>query len=108
MYNGETPTKDATAQYTYTFDGWDSEIVVANGDKTYKATYNKTYIEYTVIFYDWDDSIIGEDTYHKDSLITLPIFPERDADDVYTYTSNGWDFKEDENKKLLEQKKQHE
>ena len=31
-FNGDTPNKDATAQYTYTFDGW---AVEANGAKVY-------------------------------------------------------------------------
>lgn len=45
-YTGPTPTKPATAQYTYTFDGWATE---ANGEKVYKngltpvATANATY-----------------------------------------------------------------
>lgn len=32
-FNGTTPTKDATAQYSYTFDGWATE---ANGEKVYE------------------------------------------------------------------------
>lgn len=46
IYPGATPTKDATAQYTYTFDGWATE---ANGPKVYKngltpvASGNATY-----------------------------------------------------------------
>lgn len=46
-YTGATPTKHATAQYTYKFDGWTTE---ANGGGTYykngltpKATANATY-----------------------------------------------------------------
>lgn len=39
VYNGETPTKSADDKYTYTFAGWDSELVPATGDATYTATY---------------------------------------------------------------------
>ena len=39
------PTKDATAEYTYTFAGWDSEVTDVMGNKTYKATYTQTEIK---------------------------------------------------------------
>ena len=42
----ENPTKESTAQYTYTFAGWNPTIVEVNGDKTYTATYNSTVRQY--------------------------------------------------------------
>lgn len=46
----ETPTKAADKAYTYEFAGWDKTVTAVSGDVTYKATYNKTAIEYTLSF----------------------------------------------------------
>ena len=38
-YTGKTPTKPSTAQYGYTFKGWDKKITAVKGKATYKAVY---------------------------------------------------------------------
>lgn len=42
VYTGDTPTRDNDGEYTYTFKGWKPEIVAAEADATYTATYNAT------------------------------------------------------------------
>ena len=42
------PIKESSVQYDYTFDKWDSNLVVAFGDKTYTATYTSSLRKYHI------------------------------------------------------------
>ena len=47
-YNGETPTKESTAEFDYTFAGWTPQIANVTEEATYKATYTATRRSYTL------------------------------------------------------------
>ncbi len=89
------PTKTATAQYTYTFDGWTPEIAEVTKDVTYKATYKATVNEYTVTFVDEDGTtVLKESTsypYGTQAIdIVKPIDPYKNPSAEYTYTFASW------------------
>ncbi len=88
-YTGETPTKAATAQYTYTFNGWNPTIVTVTGEATYTAVYDQENREYMITWLDDDGSIIdttavayGEMPVHAD--------PVKPSTAQYSYTFTGW------------------
>lgn len=85
------PTKAADNIYIYTFCGWDSPVVDCAGDAIYTATYTATYIDYTVVFKNWDGSVISEKSYHYGDIVVVPSEPTREDDGNYTYTFKGWD-----------------
>ena len=92
-YTGETPTKKADAQYTYTFKGWTPAIAKVTGDATYMATYTYTVNEYTVKFVKEDGTEVSSAKYPygtKAADILLPEGPEKEADQQFSYTFAGW------------------
>ena len=50
VYEGSEPTKAATSTSTFTFAGWDKEIVPATEDATYTATFDEEPITATLTF----------------------------------------------------------
>lgn len=91
-FKGETPTKAADAQYTYTFSDWDKAIEMVTGNATYTAVYSKVVNNYEVIFADEDGTVLQKETLPYGET---PSFkgedPIKAEDEAYTYTFSGWD-----------------
>ena len=90
-YAGATPTKPATAQYTYTFNGWDKAISAVTKDTVYTATYSATLNQYTYAFYDEDgETSLKAQTADYGTAITAPENPSKEATEDYSYSFDGW------------------
>lgn len=86
------PEKESDNTYTYTFAGWDSPVVPCDGDKIYQAVFEQEYIEYTIVFKNYDGSVFETQTYHYgDTIVEPEAVPEKPEDVRFTYTFAGWD-----------------
>lgn len=54
VYDGETPTKDSTVQYSYEFSGWMPTLAPVTQNITYYAQFSENIVYYNVTFYDLD------------------------------------------------------
>ena len=91
-YTGGTPTKPATAEYTYTYLGWDKTIAPVTGDATYTARYDSVRNKYTVTFY-FDDgkTVVETMVVEYGQVPTVSITPSKIAEEHYYYTFAGWE-----------------
>ena len=86
--------KSATAPATpvregYTFKGWDKDFSNVQSDLTVTAQYEKNVPEpiyYTVIFQDWNGTVLKTEQVEQGKSATAPAAPVREG-----YTFKGWD-----------------
>ncbi len=83
------PTKAATAEYTYTFAGWEPKVVAVTGDATYTATFKETKNSYTITWKMDDGSVIAKETYAYGDMPSHAA-PVKESTAQYTYTFTGW------------------
>ena len=89
--NEPTATKEGNAEWTYTFAGWDSEVTMVTGEKTYKATFDQTKNKYRIIFLDEDGTELQNKKYEYGEMPACEI-PTKESTSKYTYTFAGWDI----------------
>lgn len=92
---GETPTCSVTPTHpddeanTYSFIGWTPEIVPVTADAVYTAVFEATPVvlpSFTVTFYDWDDTVLSQQSVTQGENATPPQTPTRAG-----YVFTGWD-----------------
>lgn len=77
VYAGPTPTKTSTAQYHYTWKGWDRQLKPITSDTTIKATFTSVLRYYTVRFINSETmEVVQESSLGYGSKITKPDLPE--------------------------------
>ena len=91
-FKAASPSKAATAQYTYSFAGWDKPIVTVTGNATYKATYNSVVNQYQVIFDTKGGSNIDSQSVPYGGHVSKPDDPTKEATGDTYYVFEGWDF----------------
>ncbi len=88
-YDG-IPTKAEDAQYTYTFSGWDKEIVKVTGDATYTALFDTADRYYTVTWMR-EETVLLEQTYkYGEKPEYTGVTPNKAPDQFFSYTFSGW------------------
>ena len=91
VYDGAAPTKEPTAEFTYTFNGWDKTIAEASGDATYNAVFTPTKRQYTITFKNGEDVLQSTEVEYG----SIPAYngetPVKQGDAQYTYIFSGWD-----------------
>lgn len=86
------PTKASDNIYNYVFLGWDKELI-CNGNMIITAEYTSKYIDYTVVFKNWDGTELSKETYHYGDTVQEPATPTKESDVYGNYIFNGWDKK---------------
>ena len=91
FYSGSTPTKNATAEYTYAFEGWNKEIAPVTGDVTYTAVYGSAKNEYKITFIDLEGNILYEAMVKYGDLPEyVGVTPTLEGNAQYSYVFTGW------------------
>ena len=90
-----TPTKNSTAEYTYTFNGWSPAVdaTMPDNDVEYTATWTQTPVSYTLTWTTDGNDLTGDYTHGTvayGTTIVAPATPTKDATAEYTYAFNGW------------------
>ena len=96
IYNGQTPSRANTAEFEYTFNGWDQSLENITSNCVRYAQYIESAIPvtvyYTVSFKNYDGTLLDEIQVEKGGTAVYGgVDPTKPETSEYTYTFNGWD-----------------
>ena len=87
----DMPTKEADAQYTYTFKGWDKTVEKVTGEATYNAEFTSTLRSYKITFKN-GEQVLKEETVNYGTIPAAPeTNPTKGYDSENHYSFKGWD-----------------
>ena len=89
-YEGETPSKKATAQYEYTFKGWSPSIASVSESAIYKAIFDSTVRMYTVVFKNGDEILQMGNVAYGSMPAYIGESPIKSSTKDYNYEFAGW------------------
>ncbi len=91
-YDGATPTKAATVQYSYTFSEWSPTVVAVSENAVYTAQFEATLNKYTIRFLNWNGvELYTMQVEYGTTPVYEPLPPTKPQTDQYKYTFAGWD-----------------
>lgn len=88
MYNGATPTRPDDDEYSYTWNGWNPEVVPVTADQTYIATYSFERIK-TLYVINFD--LNGGESVSYNGSKSVEVFSK----DIFFFdcVKEGWNFR---------------
>ena len=96
IYDGQTPTMDGDAQYSYVFTGWDPELpqgTTVTGNATYYAVFEEVVNKYVITFLDGDGNVIQDDEFEYGQIPSYSgETPTKSPDGQHAYVfAETWD-----------------
>ena len=91
IYQGAAPTKAATAQYSYSFAGWNPEISSVVGDQTYTATYQSAVRSYQIKFLNGDGTVLDQAEVAYGQTPATALTPTKESTVDKDFTFDHWD-----------------
>ena len=87
-FNGSTPTKEQTAQYTFKFTGWSPEITAVSKTQIYTAVFSQTIRSYEIKFVSEQNTVEIKNVEYG----TIPTFttPTKEPTVQFIYEFKSW------------------